>query len=213
MAPKLFLFMYTLLLSFHGISSSDSIKYKVINGVPKTPGGIKFTEEIGISYTQELLPKITNFIWSIIFQQNNLSDRKPLDAIEVFISDQMKVGGSLGIPWGNNKININSKYIQEFKGDDLKWHFTGAMYHEVTHLLQWNKDILPGSLKQGIAEYTELKANYVVPNYTKPGEGNSWDQGSSINCRFLEYCDGVVPGFVAKLNKKIRTKYDVSFFK
>ncbi|GKC12385.1 zinc finger, CCHC-type containing protein [Tanacetum coccineum] len=47
----------------------------------------------------------------------------------------------------------------------------------------------------------------------RPGSGDKWDQGYDFTARFLEYCDSLVPNFVAKLNKRIRKTFDVSFFK
>ncbi|GKB02414.1 zinc finger, CCHC-type containing protein [Tanacetum coccineum] len=71
----------------------------------------------------------------------------------------------------------------------------------------------PTGLVEGIAEYTTLKTNYFPPAFAKPGSGDKWDQGYDFTARFLEYCDSLVPNFVAKLNKRIRKTFDVSFFK
>lgn len=38
----------------------------------------------------------------------------------------------------------------------------------------------------------------------KPGEGNRWDQGYDVAAHFLDYCDGLLSGFVAGMNKKMR---------
>ncbi|KAJ0681337.1 hypothetical protein HanPI659440_Chr16g0634661 [Helianthus annuus] len=84
----------------------------------------------------------------------------------------------------------------------------------MTHVFQWNGEgKTPIPLVEGIADYTILKANYFPPAFMKPGAGDKWDQGYDYTARFLEYCDGLVPDFVAKLNKMMRKTYDVSFFK
>nr|XP_043626086.1 uncharacterized protein LOC122597574 [Erigeron canadensis] len=211
MAPKP-LFLCTLLtfsLTFARISSAG-LKYEVINEVPKTPGGIKFTEKIGIPYTKELLPTLTNFIWSTILQQSSTSDRKPMDTIQVYIRESTDAAG---IKWGQSKINVSSNYLDIVQGD-LKWDFTSVMYHEMTHVLQWDAEgKTPVNLVEGIADFTRIKANYMPPSFAKPGDGDKWDQGYAFTARFLEYCDGLFPGFVAKLNNKMRKTYDVSYFK
>nr|XP_043626087.1 uncharacterized protein LOC122597575 [Erigeron canadensis] len=211
--PKL-LFVYTLMLLYLFYYGAGSMEYKVINDVPKTPGSIRYTNEIGIPYTKELLPKVTNFIWSTIFQQNNPADRKNFNVIQVLITKLQKVPAGVVAVTIGNQMNISSDVIQEYKGD-VKWYFTTTVYHEATHIFQWTGEgKCPRGLVEGIAEYTQIKANYVPPTgYTKPGDGNSWDQGYSFTARFLEYCDGLVPGFVAKLNNKMKNTYDVSFFK
>ncbi|KAI3702379.1 hypothetical protein L6452_28116 [Arctium lappa] len=156
----------TLFLCFHGITAVD---YRVINDAPTTPGGIRFTNEIGIPYTKQIMGTINNFIWSVVFQQTNPSDQKQLDFVNTYI---VEFDGAEAISWGNNNIN----------------------------------------LIEGIADYTKLKANYAQDGFAKPGQGDRWDQGYDFTARFLEYCDGLVPGFVAKLNKMMRVTYNVKYF-
>ncbi|KAI3702370.1 hypothetical protein L6452_28106 [Arctium lappa] len=147
-------FLCTLLtfLYLYGITAVD---YQVTNDVPNTPGGIRFTNEIGIPYT---------------------------------------------------------KQIMGFNGD-VKREFTSVMYHEMTHVLQWDGEgTTPSGLVEGVAEYTKLKANLPQPGFAKPGDGDRWDEGYDVTARFLEYCDGITPGFVAKLNNKMRVTYNVQYF-
>ncbi|XP_071740357.1 uncharacterized protein [Rutidosis leptorrhynchoides] len=84
----------------------------------------------------------------------------------------------------------------------------------MTHVFQWDGEgRAPSALVEGIADFTKLKANYAQPGFAKPGQGVSWDQGYDFTARFLEYCDEILPGFVAKINKMIKTNYDVNYFK
>nr|XP_043629747.1 uncharacterized protein LOC122601033 [Erigeron canadensis] len=189
------------------------MEFRVINDVPKTPGGIKFEKEIGIPFTKQILPKIINYIWSTLFQQNNPSERKNIDVLQVFITKIDEKPTPVGVAYGNT-INISVDFIQETKTEEMKWYFTAVMLHEATHVFQWNGEWeCPSGLREGVAEYAMLKANYVKPNFLKPGEGDRWDQGYAFTARFLEYCEGLVPGFVAKLNKKMRKTYNVLYFK
>ncbi|KAJ9551922.1 hypothetical protein OSB04_015967 [Centaurea solstitialis] len=196
----------TFSLFFHGITAVD---YRVINAAATTPGGIRFTHEIGIPYTKQMMGTINNFIWSVVFQQTDPSDQKQLDSVNTYI---VEFDGAEAISWGNNNINVSSIYLKGYEGD-LKWQFTSLMYHEMTHVFQWDgQGTCPNELIEGIADYTKLKANYAQVGYAAPGQGDRWDQGYDFTARFLEYCDGLVPGFVAKLNKMMRVTYDVRYF-
>ncbi|KAI3702372.1 hypothetical protein L6452_28108 [Arctium lappa] len=201
-------FLCTLLtfLYLYGITAVD---YQVTTDVPNTPGGIRFTNEIGIPYTKQIMGTSNNFIWSVIFQQKNPSDQKPIDSVHAYIEE---FKDPIGITWGNNNINFSSLYIAGFNGD-VKREFTSVMYHEMTHVLQWDGEgTAPSGLVEGVAEYTKLKANLPQPGFAKPGDGDRWDEGYDVTARFLEYCDGITPGFVAELNNKMRVTYNVKYF-
>ncbi|KAI6678051.1 hypothetical protein NL676_038847 [Syzygium grande] len=78
---------------------------------------------------------------------------------------------------------------------------------------QWNWDgEAPGGLIEGIADFVRLRSGYVPGHWVGPGQGDRWDQGYDITARFLDYCNGLRNGFVAKLNKKMRTGYSDSYF-
>ncbi|GFS42167.1 plant basic secretory protein (BSP) family protein [Actinidia rufa] len=109
-------------------------------------------------------------------------------------------------------INVSSVYLEGYQGN-VKWEFTSLIYHEMTHVWQWNgAGQAPVGLVEGIADYTILKANYYSPSYAKPGMGDRWDQGYDFTARFLEYCEGIRPGFVAALNRKMKDNFSVGFF-
>ena len=42
-------------------------------------------------------------------------------------------------------------------------------------------------------------------HWVKLGQGDRWDQGCDVTALFLDYCNSLRYGFVAKLNKKLRT--------
>ncbi|GKA09059.1 RNA-directed DNA polymerase, eukaryota, partial [Tanacetum coccineum] len=79
---------------------------------------------------------------------------------------------------------------------------------------QWNGEgQAPSGLVEGIADYTILVANYYYPRgFANPGDGDRWHQGYDISVRFLEYYDGIIPQFVAKLNKMMRYSFNVNYF-
>ncbi|XP_023768546.1 uncharacterized protein LOC111917119 [Lactuca sativa] len=194
-------------LSLHGISAA--VDYQATNYDPNTPGGIRFTNEIGVPYTKQIMGTINDFIWTTVFQQNNPSDRKPVDSVNLYITE---IEGYEGITWGNNNINLSSSFLEGYQGDVI-WGFTSLLYHEMTHVFQWNGEgQTPEGLVEGVADYTKLRANYVSSDFAKPGDGDKWDQGYDFTARFLEYCDGIVPDFVAKLNAMMKFAFDVKYF-
>lgn len=108
--------------------------------------------------------------------------------------------------------NTRCRYIQGYSGN-VKTEFTGVLYHEMTHVWQWNGNgQAPGGLIEGIADFVRLKANYAPSHWVKPGQGDRWDQGYDVTARFLDYCNGLRNGFVAELNKKMRSGYNNSYF-
>ena len=115
----------------------------------------------------------------------------------------------------NNEIHFSDDYIERIVGD-IKNDFNGVLYHEMTHIWQWNangqRSERIGNLTEGIADFVRLKANYVPIQWAAPGDGDRWDQGYSYTARFLDYCNDLKDGFVADLNKKLRDGYSDEFF-
>ena len=56
-----------------------------------------------------------------------------------------------------------------------------------------------------------LKAGYVPSHWVQPGQGDLWDQGYD-KAQFLDYCESLRSGFVAELNKKMRSSYSDNYF-
>ncbi|XP_076951330.1 uncharacterized protein LOC143624636 [Bidens hawaiensis] len=212
---SLLYFLCTLLTfssSFHEISA---VNYVIFNEAgPQHAGGARFEKAIGgTPFTKQIMGQINNFIWTTVFQQNTPADRKELDKDSVVVYIKDFIGGE-AITWGSNKINVSAVYLRDYPGPmEIKWEFTSLMYHEMTHVFQWNGEgKCPQLVVEGVADYTILKANYFPPGFMPRGAGNRWDQGYDYTARFFEYCDSLVPNFVAKFNKMIRKTYDVSFF-
>ncbi|KAI6678038.1 hypothetical protein NL676_038834 [Syzygium grande] len=68
------LFLATILI-LSCSTQSHAVEYTVTNNAGNTPGGVRFTKEIEIQYSQQTMTKSTDFIWRT-FQQNNPRDRK-----------------------------------------------------------------------------------------------------------------------------------------
>ncbi|KAH1030845.1 hypothetical protein J1N35_043019 [Gossypium stocksii] len=66
-------------------------------------------------------------------------------------------------------------------------------------------------LIEGIADFVRLKANYILSHWVQPGQGDRWEQRFDVTARFLEYYDGLRNGFVAELNKKMRSGYNAGY--
>ena len=197
-------FLVTLVIAVQGIYA---VEYAVTNTAGNTPGGVRFNNEIGSEYSKQTLISATNFIWSL-FQQNNAADRKNVPKVSLFIDDRDGVAFT-----SNNEIHVSARYINDYSGN-VKTEITGVLYHESTHIWQWNGNgqSTPGGLIEGIADYVRLKAGYAPSHWVKPGQGDRWDQGYDVTARFLDYCNSLRNGFVAELNKKLRNGYSANFF-
>ncbi|MFS7920139.1 hypothetical protein Hanom_Chr03g00220921 [Helianthus anomalus] len=204
MAHKISFLSFLAILA--ALQLATAVDYTVTNTATATPGGVRFTNDIGVEYTTQTLASATSFIWNT-FQQNIENDRKNVASVSVFIDDMDGVAYA-----SNNEIHVSARYIQGYSGD-VKTEITGVLYHEMTHIWQWNGNgQAPGGLIEGIADYVRLKAGYAPSHWVQPGQGDRWDQGYDVTARFLDYCNGLRDGFVAELNKKMRDGYNDGFF-
>ena len=197
-------FLVTVVVAMHGI---HAVEYVVTNNAGNTPGGVRFNNEIGSEYSKQTLISATDFIWRL-FQQNSDADRKNVAKVSLFIDDMDGVAYA-----SNNEIHVSARYINGYSGN-VKTEITGVLYHESTHIWQWNGNgqSTPGGLIEGIADYVRLKAGYAPSHWVKPGQGDRWDQGYDVTALFLDYCNSLRNGFVAELNKKLRNGYSANFF-
>ncbi|KAK8656340.1 hypothetical protein V6N13_098293 [Hibiscus sabdariffa] len=185
---------------------THAVDYAVNDNSGNTGGGVRFRNEIGEASSLQTMSSATNFIWNI-FQQNNPSDRKDVAKVTLFIEDSDGVAFT-----SNDEIHVNANYLGNYTGD-VRREFDGVLYHEMTHVWQWNGNgQTPGGLIEGVADFVRLKANYIPSHWVQPGQGDRWDQGYDVTARFLDYCDGLRNGFVAELNKKMRSGYNAGYF-
>ncbi|KAL3515329.1 hypothetical protein ACH5RR_022231 [Cinchona calisaya] len=199
-------FLTTLAILLAAIRGTHAVDYTVTNTATTTLGGARFTKELGVQYSKQTLDSATNFIWRIL-QENSPADRKNVQKVSMFVDDMDGVAFT-----SNDEIHVSARYIQRYSGD-LKTEITGVLFHEMTHVWQWNGNgLAPGGLIEGIADYVRLKAGYVPSHWVKSGQGNRWDQGYDVTARFLDYCNSLKNGFVAQLNKKMRNGYGDNYF-
>ncbi|KAK3192921.1 hypothetical protein Dsin_024231 [Dipteronia sinensis] len=201
------------LSAVHGtIIHVEAVEYTVTNQAETAPGGIIFNNQIGAGYAQQTMDAATQLIWGL-FQQTTAADRKDITQVLLLIVENIVINGqSYPAVTGNNQIQVSADYLNGYNGD-VKQEFTGIIYHEMTHVWQWNgAGQARGELIEGIADFVRLKANYPANGWAQPGDGTTWDQGYSVTARFLDYCDGLRNGFVAELNKKMRDGYSDNFF-
>ncbi|XP_059448130.1 uncharacterized protein LOC132179419 [Corylus avellana] len=200
------MFFLSFLVTLAAIEGIHAVDYVVTNTAENTPGGVRFNNEIGSDYSRQTLVSATDFIWRL-FQQNNDADRKNVQKVSLFIDDMDGVAYA-----SNNEIHVSARYINGYSGD-VKGEITGVLYHEMTHIWQWNGNgLTPGGLIEGIADFVRLKAVYAPSHWVQPGQGDRWDQGYDVTARFLDYCNDLRNGFVAELNKKTRSDYNANFF-
>ncbi|KAJ6671256.1 hypothetical protein OIU85_015052 [Salix viminalis] len=196
------------LLTLSTLNAINAMEYTVTNQAPTTPGGIRFSNELGDDYTIKAMEQATNFFWTL-FQQYTEADRQDVARVSLFVDDMKDIAYT-----SNNEIHVGGDYIQGITGD-IKWDFNGVLYHEMAHIWQWDGSAgtkAPGELIEGIADFMRLKADYAPPNWVKPGQGERWDEGYDVTARFLDYCNDLRDGFVVELNKKMRVTYSDNFF-
>lgn len=197
-------FLVLLLAAMQG--TTLAVEYTVTNNALSTPGGVRFRDQIGADYAKQTLDSATQFIWRI-FQQNTASYRKNVQRVSLFVDDMDGVAYT-----SNDQIHLSARYVNSYSGD-LKREITGVLYHEMTHVWQWNGNgQANGGLIEGIADYVRLKANYAPSHWVQPGQGQKWDQGYDVTARFLDYCESLKGEFVAQLNKLMRSGYSDQFF-
>ncbi|KAH8519720.1 hypothetical protein H0E87_001233 [Populus deltoides] len=194
------------LLVFLAINAVSAVDYTVTDRASATAGGTRFTRDIGVDYSKQTLASATDFIWRT-FQQSNAADRKNVQTVNLFID----VMGGVAYAT-SNEIHVSNDYIGNYSGD-VRTEITGVLYHEMAHIWQWNGNgQAPGGLIEGIADFVRLKANYAPSHWVQAGQGDRWDQGYDVTAKFLDYCNGLRNGFVAELNKKMKTGYSAQYF-
>ncbi|XP_021816044.1 uncharacterized protein LOC110758479 [Prunus avium] len=195
-----------LILAAAPLRGTHAVDYVVTNNAGTSPGGVRFNNDIGAEYSRQTLISAADFIWRV-FQQNTAADRKSVDKVSLIVENMDGVAFA-----SNNEIHVSAGYIAGYSGD-VKKEITGVLYHESTHVWQWNGNgQAPGGLIEGIADYVRLKAGFVPGHWVQPGQGNKWDQGYDVTARFLDYLNGLRNGFVAELNKKLRSGYSPNYF-
>ncbi|KAL4615325.1 hypothetical protein ACB092_07G115500 [Castanea dentata] len=178
-------FLVTLLVVIQGIHADFAVEYVANNTAWNTPGGVRFNNQIESEYSKQTLISATYFIWSL-FHENTDADRMFLPKVILFIDDIDGVAYAI-----NNQIHVSARYINGYSGD-VRTEITG---------------VVPGGLIEGIADYVRLKAGFAPSHWMKPGQGDRWDHGYDVTALFLDYCNSLRYGFVAELNKKLRTGY------
>ncbi|KAM5549481.1 hypothetical protein ABKV19_000748 [Rosa sericea] len=200
------IFLLSLLITVAGLHAAHAVDYTVTNNAASSAGGIRFNNDIGADYSLQTLASAADFIWKV-FQQSADADRKSVAKVSLFIDNMDGVAYA-----SNNEIHVSASYIAGYSGD-VKKEITGVLYHESTHIWQWNGNgQAPGGLIEGIADFVRLRAGYAPSHWVQPGEGDKWDQGYDVTARFLDYCTSLKDGFVAELNNKLKTGYSVNYF-
>ncbi|CAN0880948.1 hypothetical protein LINGRAHAP2_LOCUS13944 [Linum grandiflorum] len=187
------------------------VLYVVSNADNHTLGGARFNTQIGADTAAQTMHAATTFTWYVFNQTDNPLERKNVSIISLVIQDMPE--NSPPSYTKNISINLNSNFIGNYTAN-LRRQFSGIIYQEVAGIWQWNGDgKAPRGLVTGIAHYVRLQARYgTVEKKVRPGDGNRWDQGDGVTCRFLEYCNQMRKGFVRDLNRKMRYGYTNAYF-
>ncbi|GLJ24731.1 hypothetical protein SUGI_0472820 [Cryptomeria japonica] len=197
--------LMTLTAMFMG-QASEALVFAFSNHAQGTTGGNRFDQEIGQSGAFEIMDSSTKFIWNT-FHQNSAADRKNVDKVTLIVESMDGVAYTSA-----DEIHLSSDYVGNY-GGDVKAEIRGVLYHEMTHVWQWNgQGKAPGGLIEGIADYVRLTAGLAPSHWVKPGTGDKWDHGYDVTAYFLQYCDSIRSGFVADINAKMASGWDLGFF-
>ncbi|KAL1557935.1 hypothetical protein AAHA92_08462 [Salvia divinorum] len=206
----IFLIHVSLLLSSCLVQHSHATQYIVTNTVPNTPGGQFFDTEIGVEFTLSIMPTLNEIIYKV-FEESSPAERREVPVLNVYISEFPSYAYKNG---DNINISASAMYNMYRPSSIAKRMFTSVLTHEMTHVFQWHGNFgAPGGLTEGTADYVMVKSGYYnEAMYPKPGAGQRWDEGYGVTERFLEYCDSLLEGFTAKLNKKMRNTYNNAYW-
>ncbi|KAJ3682258.1 hypothetical protein LUZ60_014831 [Juncus effusus] len=205
---NLSLFLVFSFLAILSFTTINAVEFDAANNAQGTSGGNRFDQEIGIDYSKQVMSDSSDFIWSTFNEAP--ADRKSVDLVTLSI-ESVTLNGAVAYT-SNNGIHFSVDYIASYSGD-VKIEFTGVIYHEMTHVWQWNgQNNAPSGLIEGIADFVRLKGGYKPSTWGQPGEGDHWDQGYDVTAYFLDYCNGLLDGFVAQLNAKMKDGYSDDFF-
>ncbi|GLJ24699.1 hypothetical protein SUGI_0472360 [Cryptomeria japonica] len=186
--------------------ATEAVDFEFSNNAQGTTGGNRFDQEIGQSGALEIMDSSTKFIWDT-FQQQSAADRKNVVNVTLIIESMEGVAYTSA-----DEIHLSADYVGNYGGDVMA-EIRGVLYHEMTHVWQWNgQGKAPGGLIEGIADYVRLTAGLAPSNWVKPGSGDKWDQGYDVTTYFLQYCDSISSGFVANINAKMASGWDLGFF-
>ena len=195
-----------LVLTLAAVYGSKAVDYAASNNAESSVGSKRFDREVGADYAKQTLSAATDFIHKL-FQQNTDADMKNVQKVSMVVENIDGVAYD-----SNGEIHVSASYIERYPGD-IKKEITGVLYHEMAHVWQWDADgQAPSGLIEGIADFVRLKAGYAAENWVPPGRGDDWYQGYDVTARFLDYCNSIKDGFVADLNKEMKTSYSDNYF-
>jgi hypothetical protein len=192
-------------------ATAAGLRFEATNNATTTPGGQRFDREYGVSLAEQVLAEASCFAWKI-FNQTSPADRRPAVDDRVKLVVNFINTNILAFERDSeSSITLNAGYVNNITGD-VRTLVTGLLYHEVAHVWQWGMQDTSSDhswIYEGIADFARLRAGYAAPYWLPPGpgHGDSWDTGYSVTAWFLDYCDGLRPGFVAALNERLRDGY------
>ncbi|KAI5081456.1 hypothetical protein GOP47_0004639, partial [Adiantum capillus-veneris] len=209
-----------LLMSYPWEPALADTAYVVINNAGNEAGGQKFEQVVGSSGAETILASASAFIQETFGYAGNPSyPQKQVDKVTLYVDD-VPSGGAVAIAQADSRgapnaheIHLSQSYVGTYSEGDVATEVKGVLYHEMTHVWQWNgQGTADGGLIEGIADYVRLTAGLAPPHWVQPGEGDRWNQGYDVTAYFLQYCDSLKSGFVAALNAKLASGWDVAYF-
>ncbi|GLJ24732.1 hypothetical protein SUGI_0472830 [Cryptomeria japonica] len=149
--------------------ATEAVDFGFSNNAQGTTGGNRFDQEIGQSGALEIMDSSTKFIWDT-FRQQSAADRKNIEKVTLIVESINNTG--IAAYASGDEIHLSADYVGNY-GGDVKAEIRGVLYHEMTHVWQWNgQGNAPSGLIEGVADYVRLTAGLAPSHWVKPGSGD-----------------------------------------
>lgn len=174
---------------------ASATTFSTENLAPSTPGGKRYSTELGDAWTIQMLGDVRTFI----INQLSLSYRD--QAHVTFIVEDTDIASYNS----NNEIHVGANFIANWSGD-LRVNMKGLMLHELCHSFQnsrgdYNGDAHFRGVIEGIATYMTLAAKFGV---SAKVHGGNWYDGYGTTAHFFAWINKTQRNnFVNLLNQRM----------
>ncbi|GLJ24738.1 hypothetical protein SUGI_0472930 [Cryptomeria japonica] len=114
--------------------STKVVDFRFSNNVQGTTDTNRFDQEIGKSGAFKIMDSLIKFIWDT-FHQQSTTDRKNIEKLTLIVESINNM--SIAAYASGDEIHLSADYVGNYEGD-VKVEIRGVLYHEMTHVWQWN---------------------------------------------------------------------------
>lgn len=177
-------------------------------------GGERFNKDVRADLAKDQLDLANTFLYDQLYAQQPPSDRKTVTSVSLVVANDIDEAARVDLE--TNTIFLSSDYISGYKGEIVREVF-GIEFQGVAAIWQWTgNNQAPAWWFNGVAQYFRLRVGFAPEGFAAPGSGDTWEEQqppNGVTARFIEYLETVTSGFVGKLNAKIKTSWNIGYFK